>query len=69
LGLREWLAGGIPDLEAQRDDAFANYHKTIGAIAAIEATLRWLDENEGAAGTGDGPDRPASHNEGENDGG
>lgn len=48
MGIREWLLGGIPDMEQQRDDHFANYHQTIGALRAIEAIVRWLDENEGA---------------------
>lgn len=48
MKIREWLLGGIPEMEQQRDDHFANYHQTIGALRAIEAIVRWLDENEGA---------------------
>lgn len=58
MEIREWLAGGIPDLEKQRDEAFANYHQTVGALKAIEATLRWLDE-QGAG------EKPAPTEEGE----
>lgn len=59
MKIREWLAGGLPELERQRDEAFANYHQTKGAMRAIDATLRWLDE-QGAAATDNGADRPTN---------
>lgn len=58
MDIREWLAGGLPELERQRDEAFANYHQTLGAIRALDATLRWLDE-QGAAGE-PASDRPTN---------
>ncbi len=43
MDVREWLEGGLPDLEAQRDEAFANAYQAIGAIRTVKATIAWLD--------------------------
>lgn len=47
-GLREWLRGGIAPAERQREEAYATYHQAIGFLHALNQTLQWLDENEGA---------------------
>lgn len=63
MKLYDWLAGGIPDLEAQREEALAKQHRAEGAIQAIKATMKWLEE-QGVVG------QPATPNtdDGEADG-
>lgn len=56
MDVREWLSGGLSELERQRDDFFANYHQCIGAIRTIEATLRWLEGQEAGAGEEPAPE-------------